>query len=312
MRLDEAEDSFRKVILQVAASADTVKEAEDDLPSPNRLEVRSQAADARRGLESARAQLQELHDKLEEQGNFVACEQINALYGSLAGAAGGIEGVEQLLDKPRPQRRPHQVEFYAMDAGATNVDANRGPTPPAPMEGGQSGTEQKTNHKGSPSPSSSSAVGTNRGEAKHNAQGNSGGTRENAATPTQAAEGSGGRQAGRDGSSTTLASALAGGGGGVAAAIRFGGATTDEQERGLLRTEAEQALEQARIKFQGAGKGQDTDNAALLYAHQLVLTKIGSPTTLEERQAYERWRSELGASLEQVAAERLRDGGAYW
>ncbi len=73
LRIDEAEESLRKVMLQVAASADAALEADAELP-PNRLEVRNQAADARRGLESAHAQLQELFDKLEEQGNCIACE----------------------------------------------------------------------------------------------------------------------------------------------------------------------------------------------------------------------------------------------
>ncbi len=312
LRIDEAEESLRRVMLQVAASADTKKEADVEVPT-NRLEVRNQAAGARRGLESAQAQLQELYDKLEEQGNFIACEQIHALYGSLAGAAGDIEGVEQLLDKPRPQRRPQQAEYYAMDTGAEWKDGSRAPAPPASEEGGSTGSEQKPNQKG--------AAGTSRNGIRPNGQTKGGGAGESTADPTQAAASSARRNMGNGGTEATptggpadagATSAPAGGGGGAATTIRFGDATTDKQERGRLRADAERALEQARVKFQEAEKGQDTDNAALLYAHQQILTKIGTPSTLAERHAYERWRIELAASLERVAAERLSNEGAYW
>jgi hypothetical protein len=96
------------------------------------------------------------------------------------------------------------------------------------------------------------------------------------------------------------------------AVIRFGGAESEEQEKLLLQAEAERALEQARAKFAEADKGPNTDNAALLFAHQCVLAKVGTPSSLVEVHAFERWRKALGESLEQLAAERQREAGTYW
>ncbi len=126
------------------------------------------------------------------------------------------------------------------------------------------------------------------------------GVRSEDAVPTGAADGCNG-----------TGGAAAGTGDG-AAKIRFGGAATDEQEQEMLLAEAVHALEQSRIKFAEAEKGPNTDNAALLYAHQCALAKIGTPSTLAEVHAFERWRKALGENLEKVAADRLREEGAYW
>ncbi len=320
IRIDEAEASLQEVTLQVAASAENAREIDGDLPL-SRAEARDQAAGARKGLESAQTQLRDLHDKLEEQGNFVACEQVNLLFGAIAGAAGDIEGVEHLLEKPRPRRQPQRAaaapaaaaaaEYYEMDTGTNAVDAGGMADQPAPGAEGRSGSDRKTNPR--------TTAGTNRWDTRPKPQGGSDGAGEREAAPRQAAGSSEGRPMGHEGTASSAASVstpaapAAGNGDGAApAVIRFGGASSEGQERDLLRGEAEQALDQALVKFQDADKSEDTDKAALLYAHQLVLTKIGVPTTLEQREAFERWRSELGESLERVAAERLKKGGAYW
>ncbi len=114
LRLDEAEEGLRQVLLQVAAHAEADRQDDDEEPA-NRWEARGQVADARKGLESIQAQLQELYDQLEEQGNFVALDRINEMYGHLEGAVGGVEGAEKLLTRaPKPhQQRAAQV--FAMD-----------------------------------------------------------------------------------------------------------------------------------------------------------------------------------------------------
>ncbi len=299
LRIDEADAGLQEVARQVAASADADKD-EDEGQLPSGAEVRNQAAGARKGLEAARDKLQDLHDQLEEQGNFVACEQINLLCGAIAGAAGNIEGVESLLERPRPRRQQQQAEYYDMDSTA-NADKPATDRRPGPR----------------------TTTSTNRWDAKPRVQGGSKEAAKHSDPPSQAARTNGARQVGGDDATATTTSTDAteknsssngNGEKGVAVpnVIRFGGAISEEQEHELLRKEAEQALEQARDKFKDAERSQDTDKAALLFAHQLVLTKIGVPATLEQREAYERWRGELGANLERVAAERLKDGGAYW
>ncbi len=229
------------------------------------------------------------------------------------GGSGGYRGRLTILDKPRPQRRTQQAEYYSMDAGAEGWDGGRGLAQPTSDNGIKPGSIHKPNKKGADGPS--------RSDAKPNAQTNGGGALGRASDQTQAAASSSARNMGNGGSATAPPGGTAGAGnvdapvgdaGTAATTIRFGGAASEEQERGMLREAAEQALELARVKFLGAEKGQDTDNAALLYAHQQVLTRIGVPSNLAERQAYERWRVELAASLERVAAERFSDGGAYW
>jgi hypothetical protein len=65
-----------------------------------------------------------------------------------------------------------------------------------------------------------------------------------------------------------------------------------------LQEAADRALEQARLKFASAEVGQDTDNAALVFAHQSVLQQVGIPQTMGEVRAYERWRTVLGELIE--------------
>ncbi len=316
LRIDEAATSLQEVASRVAASANASK-GEDECTLPSGAEARTQAADARKGLESARDKLQDLHDQLEEQGNFIACEQINLLRGAIAGAAGNIEGVESLLERPRPRRQRQQVQYYDMETTATAADSGDGSAGVASKGGEQPTADRKPNPR--------VATGTNRWDTKPrptrtcNETGRHG-------DPTDQATGSNGTRRAGDGDSDPTATTIptgttvgsgsgdAKGGNGDAGPniIRFGGASSEEQERELLRSEAERALEQAREKFKDAERSQDTDKAALLYAHQLVLTKIGVPGTLEQREAYERWRGELGTNLERVAAERLKEGGAYW
>ncbi len=307
LRIDDAAAGVREVARQVAASEGADEGAEEDSPTIDRGAL-DQAAGARKELESAQAQLQELHDKLEEQGNYTACEQVNLLYGSLAGAAGNIEGVEQHLVRPRPRRQQRRAEHYSMDQGT--ADASMEKEGDRTATGG--GERATANNKATPKGNS----GTNRWESKPRTRGNNDGTARQDKAPEQATGCDDDRQSGRGGPTptpgTTNGNAAGGGTGSATTVLRFGGADTEDREKDLLRSEALQALEQARAKFQGAERSQDTDNATLLYAHQLVLAKIGAPTTLEEREAYERWRGALGANLEQVAAERRADGDSCW
>ncbi len=300
-RIDEAEENLRKVMLQVAARTETVAQGRS-LPAPNHDEVRDQAAGARKGLQAAHDQLQQLYDQLEEQGNFVACDQINVLYGALAGATGGLDGVERLLARTEQARPQSTAKFFDIDSAAGSKDDGGGAlstTKPAatPTTGGARSAQAAASSAGTTgndapeTPAHQQPPHTN-GPAPH-------------ATPAAAAAA---------GPSATAAGA---GSGPAAAAggtqiLRFGGAASDEQEQQLLQAEAESALEQAKAKFHEAERGADTDNAALLFAHQQVLARIGTPTTLEERVAFERWREALGNCLERTAAERRRNAGTYW
>ncbi len=308
LRIDEADASLREVARRVAASTGAGGEGDEDSP-PNGMEARDRAEGARKGLESAQAKLQELHDKLEEQGNFTACEQLNLLYGAIAGAAGNIEGVEQLLVRPRPKQQQRRAEYYAMDPGTDDASAEKGEARSTTGVGERSATKCGASPK--------ATMGTNRWDSKPRARGKDDGTTVQGTAAGQAAENSEERQRGRAGSASTSGAApsraaTGNEAGATPTVIRFGGAGSEDQERELLRSEAVQALEQARAKFQDAERSQDTDKAALLYAHQLILGNIGVPTTLEQREAYERWRGALGENLEKVAAERLADGGSLW
>ncbi len=305
LRIDEDDAKLQEVARKVAASTEMDKNEDDD-SMPSGTEVRSQAAGARKGLEAARDKLQDLHDQLEEQGNFVACEQINLLCGAIAGAAGNIDGMESLLVRPRPRRQRRQAEYYDMEETADATDADNDTTRGAPKgEEKPATTDSKLNPKTTSS--------TNRWDTKSRAPNQTTGCDD------VRRMGGGGNPTPTPTATTTSTDAAVGsndadakgkGGGAEPNVIRYGGATSEEQERALLRKDAEQALEQAREKFKDAEQSQDTDKAALLYAHQTVLTKIGVPTTLEQREAYERWRGELGANLERVAAERLKEGGS--
>ncbi len=295
MRIDEAEENLRKVMLQVAARTDVAAQGQD-APAPNHDEVRNQAAGAKKGLQAAQTQLQELYDQLEEQGNFVACDQINVLYGALAGAAGGIDGVEQLLTKAGQARRKPVAQFFNIDTTAGD-DKGGGGAPPTTKPEAAS-----TAGRTSPGPNGDGAAGsgptaatTDAAPTRHQPPPRSSNARLDAAAAT-ATGATGGSATDGDGSRV----------------LRYGGATSDEHEQQLLQAEAENALEQARVKFQEAEKGSDTDNAALLFAHQQVLARIGVPNTLEERAAFERWRKALGQCLERTAAERQQNAGAYW
>ncbi len=306
LRIDEAEASLREVARRVAASTGADRETEED-PPPSGMQARDQAAGARKGLESAQTQLQELHDKLEEQGNFTACEQVNLLFSAIAGAAGSIEGVEQLLERPCPRRQQRRAEYYVMDPHTDDAGADKGEARTTTGLGDRSGINRGAGPK--------AAAGTNRWDGRPRARGKDDGAATQGTAAGKAAGSNEDRQKGREGSASgaTPASTAAGDGAGtVPTIIRFGGASSEEQEKELLRCEAVQALELARDKFQDADRSQDTDKAALLYAHQLVLGKIGTPTTLEQREAFERWRGALGENLEKVAAERLAEGGSYW
>jgi hypothetical protein len=124
LRLEEAEASLQQFMLQVADHAEGGgKRAEDEQPI-NQGEARDRMASAKRDLETVQSQLQDLYDKLEEQGNFVALDQINAVYGSLAGAVGGVEGAEQILTR-KPKPRWNRAQYYTMDAQANGNDGGR-------------------------------------------------------------------------------------------------------------------------------------------------------------------------------------------
>ncbi len=74
-----------------------------------------------------------------------------------------------------------------------------------------------------------------------------------------------------------------------------------------------QAMDQAVHKFADAPKCKDTDDAALLFAHQLVLVRVGAPTNARQVEAYERWRTELGRHIEENFAQRMAAGpGHCW
>ncbi len=74
-----------------------------------------------------------------------------------------------------------------------------------------------------------------------------------------------------------------------------------------------QAMDEAVSKFADAPKCKDTDDAALLFAHQLVLVKVGAPTNVRQVEAYERWRAELGRHIEENFAQRMAAGPVpYW
>ncbi len=303
-------------MLQVAAHAEGGKRATDEEPV-DQCEARGQMADARRGLESVQAQLQELYDKIEEQGNFVALDQINAMYGSLAGAVGGVEGVEQLLAK-KPKSRWQRAQYFTMGAPAHNELGGQKPPQPigAKTNGGGGGNEARQKGADGHGPEESKAGGALGGAAV------SGG----ADALAGVAADDGRRQHGGDGtpSAATNSSTAPRGTDGTredgahAAAIRFGGAANDEQESQLLQAEAVQALEQARAKFAEAEKGPNTDNAALLFAHQCVLAKVGTPSTLAELHAFERWRKAPGENLERIAAgafarqEHIGENNGQW
>ncbi len=300
LRLEEAESSLQQFMLQVADHAEGGgKRVEAEQPG-NQGEARDQMVSAKRDLEAVQSQLQDLYDKLEEQGNFVALDQINAVYGSLAGAVGGVEGAEQLLAR-KPKPRWNRAQYYTMDAQTDGNDGGRKSLQPSGAgigegEGGNAGSRSSNGGEGpkgslssSPSRVGSAPGGTTGGGAAAAATAAGGavqrGQAEGDAKPEDAAQ---------------------------VTVIRFGGAESEEQEKQLLQAEAGRALEQARAKFAEADQGPNTDNAALLFAHQCVLAKVGTPSTLVEVHAFERWRKALGESLEQLAAERQREGGTYW
>ncbi len=300
LRLEEAEANLQQFILQlqVADHAEGARKEHDEEPI-DQAAARGQVATARRGLETIKSQLQELFDQLEEQGNFLALDQINSMYGSLAGAVGGVEEAEQLLAK-KPKTRWNRAQYYAIDGRAQGEGEGRDPPPPSGTGDGNKEGENAEGRRGTGgegpkvSTSSSSKPSGPPGAAAAD------GTHDEA---KEAASGAEQRQREADAKPV---------GGAQEEVIRFGGAADEQQEEQLLQAEAERALDQAQAKFADADKGPNTDNAALLFAHQCVLGKVGTPTTLAEVRAFERWRKALGGTLERLAAERFRAGGAYW
>ncbi len=219
--------------------------------------------------------------------------------------------MEQLLTQPRQPRQQQGAEYFTIDAAAADDKGGRKPNAPTTA----SNTKTDTTDAASRRWGASNAEPKN---PKGNNQDSGGGFSGHGGTSTGTPTGDGMQQAGGANAAATSADAAAAAatagasatGGADAAAIRFGGATTDEQETDLLRDVAVQAVEAARVKFAEAAAGQDTHNAALLFAHQQVLARIGTPSSLAEVYAYERWRTALGQHLERIAAERL--GGAAW
>ncbi len=298
LRLEEAEESLHQFQLQMASNAEGAKKVEDEEPI-NQTAARGQVANARRGLETIQTQLQNLYDQLEEQGNFVALDHINSMYGSLAGAVGGVEEVEQLLAK-KPKTRWSRAQYYAIDERAEGDGGGSKPTPPS---GTRKEVEEGGNTEGRGGTGSEGPKGSLSSASKP-CGASSAATADGAADAAkEAANGAEQRRRENDGESGESAQA---------AIIRFGGAASEQQEQQMLQAEAEHALDQARAKFAEAERGPNTDNAALLFAHQCVLGKVGTPTTLAEVRAFERWRMALGETLERLAADRHKEGGAYW
>ncbi len=316
-RADEADERLRVVMLQVG---EAVEEHDEDEGQPRSQplaadEARGRAERARKGLEAARTQLQDLRQRFEEQGNEEACQQINLLHVAMQNVAGEVQGAEEILAAPRAQQPAKQrTQHYAMDAS--------GDAPPGlAKNGGWKDGDGK--------------LGTADGKARRAVAGRIHGRREDgrkktyegptppwrattaaAARPNDANATVGGGASSADataaapglppapanGAALAAAAATAATGAG-AAAVRFAGATSQEQEWEFLQAAADHALEQARLKFANAQVGLDTDNGALLYAHQLVLEKVGTPQSLDDVHAYERWRQALGKFIEEGAAK---------
>ncbi len=52
-------------------------------------------------------------------------------------------------------------------------------------------------------------------------------------------------------------------------------------------------------------RGKNADDAALLYAHQVVLASVGTPSKVVEMRAFDRWRAALASFVVEEAAARV-------
>lgn len=289
-KLDEARERLHLVMQQVgeAAAGDDGCDDGDDEHDNGAVEekVRARAADARGRIHDAGSHLQEILGKLEAAGQTETCQHLNLLHQSLISVAEGIDGVERVAAG---------VVHYKLDSRAAEkpmVGAKGTTRAPAVAKaaGGAGGVVADANLK--PAANLQPVVGK--------AASCAGGQPRDAATDAAAAA---------DGASAAAAASADAAAPTVPTEVYYNGAASLDDEVHELRLAARQAVQQSLEKMANAPTGKDTDDAALLSAHQLVLASVGTPSNVVELRAFDRWRAALATFVVEEAAARAFNAG---
>ncbi len=282
-KVDEARERLHEVMQQVGVAA--AEEGENGKDAGDHGHLREHTAIARDRIRDVGARLQEILGQLEAEGHSQTCVRLNELHDHLIEASKGVEKVEWAV----AGTVHHAMDQDAEDDDESQAEARggKGGAPPRRDEGTASsssaGKWRRTKGSGGKAPSTAMAADA-RGKAQEQkppSDGDGAAAAHALAPPTVAA-------AAADGPTDVF----------------FNGAANLEQEMVELRAAAKRSVRQAVLHFASAPAGKDTDDAALLYAHQNVLTNVGVPSNVVEMRAFDRWRAALANFVIEEAATR--------
>jgi hypothetical protein len=291
-KVDEAQERLQEVMQKVGDAAaeggDGSANIADGRHGGTLSEVRGRARDARQNIIQAGSKLQLVLDMLDSEGHHEACQHLSFLFGSITDAAADLDDVERMASG---------TTHHAMDADDVIDESPPGENKPprsaqTPKRGADGATlDDKTGKKAKGSGGKGSRT---RVSGASNAD-DAGDVNANAAGTGQATPGA-------EAAATAPAAVAAPS---SPPEIYYAGTTSLDEEETALRDAASKAVQQSIQHFANAPKGKDTDDAALLHAHQLVLASVGTPTNGVELRAFERWRAALGTMVVAEAAARV-------